>query len=129
MSVTIKIRVNKLWNGNPIVLDVSNDVVINSLEIIERADLSLECGSFKFISNSIDYNIPPYSLCQITDDTGAKYYCVSSECNSYLTTGKWVHDCTLLALESYLEGYILGTKAFSLTSTNVYSDHFIAIDL
>ena len=121
MSLTIKIRVNKTSNNSPVIYDVSNDVIINSVEIQERADFSFECGSFKIVTSQIDYNIPPYSIVKIIDDSVTKYYCVSSECNSYLTTGKWVHDCTLLALESILECYILGAKTWSLN--NVGSDY------
>lgn len=121
MSVTIKIRVNKTSNGSPVIYDVSNDLIINSLLPEERADFSLEVGTFKIISSVIDYNIPPYSICEIFDGVRYFYYCVSSECNSYLTTGKWVHDCKLLALESLLECYVLGAKTYSLN--NVGSDY------
>lgn len=121
MSVTIKIRVNKTSNGSPVIYNVSNDLIINSLLPEERADFSLEVGTFKIISSVINYNIPPYSICEIFDGVRYFYYCVSSECNSYLTTGKWVHDCKLLALESLLECYVLGAKTYSLN--NVGSDY------
>ena len=123
MSLTIKIRVNKTSNGSPVIYDVSNDLIINSLLPEERADFSLEAGTFKIISSVINYNIPPYSICEIFDGVRYFYYCVSSECNSYLTTGKWVHDCKLLALESLLECYALGAKTYSLN--NVGSDYQI----
>ena len=116
VTITLKTRNNaNQWES----LDISNDVIINSLEAQKRADYSFEVGSFKMVSATLNYNIPPYSLCVITNGTQTDYYWISSECNLYLTTGKYVHDCTLLAPEAILECYVLGAKTFS---GDYYSD-------
>ena len=121
MSRIIRIKINKVMTGGVRLLAISNSAIISTLEIHKRADFSFECGSFKFVSESINYNIPPYSICQIHDGNSYQYYCCSSECNSYLTTGQWVHDVSLLSLESILECYVLGAKTWSIS--NVGSDY------
>ena len=114
MSLTIKIKVNKKVNNEYVIYDVSNDVITSSVEIQRRADFSFEAGSFKFYSSVIDFNIPPYSVIQINDGFNTRYYYGSSECNAYLTTGKWVHDVKLLCTESILECFTLGAKTCSV---------------
>ena len=114
MSLTIKIKVNKKVNNEYVIYDVSNDVITSSVEIQRRADFSFEAGSFKFYSSVIDFNIPPYSVVQINDGFNTRYYYGSSECNAYLTTGKWVHDVKLLCTESILECFTLGAKTCSV---------------
>lgn len=104
------------------IYDVSNEVLINSVEIGARADYSFEVGSFQMFTNQLSYNIPPYSLCEIIDDGQVNYFIISSEISAYLTNGKWTHNCSLLALESILEGYILGAKSFSL---NCFANDYI----
>ena len=102
MNISIKIdnSINKI--------DVSSEVDINTIQIGERSDFSFERGTFTLITSQITYNIPPYSLCKIDDDI----YTIYSEATKNLVSGKWVHTCHLMALESILECFIVGTKAF-----------------
>lgn len=89
-------------------IDVSSEVDINTIQLGERSDFSFERGGFTLITSQITHNIPPYSLCKIDSDI----YCIYSEAQKNLVTGKWIHTCHLLALESLLECYILGSKAY-----------------
>ena len=40
--------------------DISNDVITNTFNYMERIDDVYGTGSFQFESKTIDYNIPPY---------------------------------------------------------------------
>ena len=102
MNISIKIdnSINKI--------NVSSEVDINTIQIGERSDFSFERGTFTLVTSQITHNIPPYSLCKIDDDI----YTIYSEATKNLVSGKWVHTCHLMALESILECYIVGTKAF-----------------
>lgn len=110
MTIQINISGTTIYN-------VSNDVIIDSIELGKRADYSFEVGSFKMFTNQITKNIPPYSFCRITDDHVSTDYLISSEATAYFTNGKWMHDCKLLSLEAIMECYILGAKTFSLADS------------
>ena len=110
MTIQINISGTTIYN-------VSNDVIIDSIELGKRADYSFEVGSFKMFTSQITKNIPPYSFCRITDDYVSTDYLISSEATAYFTNGKWMHDCKLLSLEAIMECYILGAKTFSLADS------------
>ena len=111
--MTIKINIS-----GTTIYNVSNDVIIDSIELGKRADYSFEVGSFKMFTSQITKNIPPYSFCRITDNNYVSTdYLISSEATAYFTNGKWMHDCKLLSLEAIMECYILGAKTFSLADS------------
>ena len=111
MTIQINISGTTIYN-------VSNDVIIDSIELGKRADYSFEVGSFKMFTSQITKNIPPYSFCRITDNDFVPHdYLISSEATAYFTNGKWMHDCKLLSLEAIMECYILGAKTFSLADS------------
>lgn len=110
MTIQINISGTTIYN-------VTNDVIIDSIELGKRADYSFEVGSFKMFTSQITKNIPPYSFCRITDDYVSTDYLISSEATAYFTNGKWMHDCKLLSLEAIMECYILGAKTFSLADS------------
>ena len=111
MTIQINISGTTIYN-------VSNDVIIDSIELGKRADYSFEVGSFKMFTSQITKNIPPYSFCRITDNNYVSTdYLISSEATAYFTNGKWMHDCKLLSLEAIMECYILGAKTFSLADS------------
>ena len=110
MTIQINISGTTIYN-------VSNDVIIDSIELGKRADYSFEVGSFKMFTSQITKNIPPYSFCRITDDYVSTDYLISSEATAYFTNGKLMHDCKLLSLEAIMECYILGAKTFSLADS------------
>lgn len=118
MSNTLSVKLT--INGQ--LIDISDDVIISSVNIGERADLSFEVGSFKFKSSTIKHNIPPYTVCLISDRDFAMTYLCSSEATAYLTTNEWYHDVKLLVPEAMLECYIIGSKTFSLNDPSNTSD-------
>ena len=50
--------------------DISNDVITNTFNYMERIDDVYGTGSFQFESKTITENIPPYSILEVD---GIKY--------------------------------------------------------
>jgi hypothetical protein len=105
---------NVLING----IDISSDVNTNSFTYIDRADNIYGTGSLQFESKTINYNIPPYSILEVD---GIKY-CCSSEASYHYGRKSWFHNVSIIELTSLLSRFLVGSKAFSVTGTNIY-DH------
>ena len=105
-------------------VDISESVDINSIKIQDRADLAFVRGGFKFLSNTIDKNLAPYTLCRIStlvynesledyEEKNIETFCATSVMTKNFTKGFYIHDVTLLSAESLLELYIIGSKTFT----------------
>lgn len=103
-----EIRLNNTWQ------DIS-DSIIQPITIDRRVDEVLDSGTFTFVSKTIDYNIPPLTLCNIDGE----YWLCSSECNEVIPSNpkEYNHNVSLIELTYYLQCYIVGTKAMSNTGT------------
>ena len=122
---SVKLKVN-YPNANTI-YDITNKVVLESVRIQSRDDLSFGRGGFKFLDSVLTKNIPPYSICEITT-IGAdnidviNHYVVSSTATYFMTQNCWVHDCSLMSLDSILETFILGAKTCSIAEGSGNTD-------
>lgn len=106
----ISILLNDQW------LDISNGVdTKKNIVTQKRCDEAFASGNF-IAWLDVPLNIPPYTLLKIDDEM----YLCSSEGNRYLTTDKWVHEIQVVELTAILECFILGSKSFSTTGTNIY---------
>lgn len=102
-------------------IDVTSDTLSKTFEFQDRIDEVFASGSVLIKTDKISKNIPPYSIFKTTDDNSrVTYYLCSSEGTNYLTNDKWVHNCSLLEPTAICECFIIGTKTFSTTGTNVY---------
>lgn len=96
-----------------------NEVDINSIRIQDRADWAFVRGSFKIITSRITQNIAPYSLCRIRtlndshEAVSSSVFLISSTTTHNFTKNVYIHECELLSLESILECFILGSKAYT----------------
>lgn len=116
---------------------VNQLVDINSIKIQDRADWSFTRGQFKFIHPTLSEPIAPYSLCSIstleTDDPDEVYprdteiFVVSSQVTRNFSANKYIHNCELMSLESLLECFILGTKAYTQNSLKQIMDRTCAL--
>ena len=106
--MVVEIRLNNTWQ------DISNSI-IQPIAIDRRVDEVLDSGTFTFVSKTIDYNIPPLTLCKIDSE----YWLCSSECNEVIPSSpkEYNHNVSLIELTYYLQCYIVGTKAMSNTGT------------
>ena len=114
----VKIKLDYPTANN--IVDITNSIIVDTIRIQDRDDFSFDRGGFKFVSTDLDKNIPPYSICSIkrlSSDLGYKYYVISSIATYYISLGKWVHDCTLMSLESVLECVIVGAKSISFADS------------
>ena len=94
--------------------DISNDVITNTFNYMERIDDVFGTGSFQFESKTIDYNISPYSILEVD---GIKY-CCSSEATYHYGRKSWFHNVSIIELTSLLSRFLVGSKAFSVTGSN-----------
>ena len=97
-------------------IDISNDVLLNTFNYMQRIDDVFGTGSFQFESKTIDYNIPPYSILQIDD----VYYCCSSEATYHYGRKSWFHNVSIIEATALLSRFLVGSKAFSITGTKTY---------
>lgn len=104
----VEIRLNNEW------FDITNEV-LGTITYDFRVDEVLDSGTFTFVSKTIDYNIPPLTLCNIDGE----YWLCSSECNEVIPSNpkEYNHNVTLIELTYYLQCYIVGTKSMSNTGT------------
>lgn len=94
--------------------DISNDVITNTFNYMERIDDVYGTGSFQFESKTITENIPPYSILEVD---GIKY-CCSSEATFHYGRKSWFHNVSIIELTSLLSRFLVGSKAFSITGSN-----------
>ena len=94
--------------------DISNDVITNTFNYMERIDDVYGTGSFQFESKTITENIPPYSILEVD---GIKYCCSSEETFHY-GRKSWFHNVSIIELTSLLSRFLVGSKAFSVTGSN-----------
>ncbi len=116
---------------------VNQLVDINSIKIQDRADWSFSRGQFKFLHPTLSEPIAPYSLCSIstleTDDPDEVYprdteiFVVTSQVTRNFSANKYIHNCELMSLESLLECFILGTKAYTQNSLKQIMDRTCAL--
>ena len=104
-------------------IDISNDVLLNTFNYMQRIDELFGIGSFQFESKTITENIPPYSVLVNND----KYYCCSSEATYHYGRQSWFHNVSIIEATSILSRFLVGSKAFSITGTNTYDYEKIAI--
>ena len=97
-------------------IDISNDVMLNTFNYMQRIDDVFGTGSFQFESKEITENIAPYSILQIDD----YYYCCSSEATYHYGRQSWFHNVSVIEATSLLSRFLVGSKAFSITGTNTY---------
>lgn len=95
-------------------IDISNDVILNTFNYMNRIDEVFGTGSFQFESSTINYNIPPYSVLIIDN----KYYLCSSEATYHYGKQSWFHNVSVIEATSILSRFLVGSKAFSITGTN-----------
>lgn len=124
--LSVKLFIAGAW------VDVSSGVDINSIKIQDRADWAFVRGGFKLISNTLDKNIAPYTLCRIATldnnvEKNIEYFCATSQMTINFTKGLYIHDCTLLSAESLLELYILGSKTYTNESNYQVIEKTISI--
>ena len=95
-------------------IDITNDVLLNTLNYMKRIDDVFGTGSFNFESKDIDYNIPPYSVLTIDND----YFLCNSEATYHFGKQSWFHNVSIIEATSVLSRFLVGSKSFSVTGTN-----------
>ncbi|MBO5711897.1 MAG: hypothetical protein J6R47_03575 [Acholeplasmatales bacterium] len=98
----VRIYLNGEWQ------DITNQL-LNKIQYDDRVDEVFDSGTFSFESKTIDYNIPPLTLC----DIDGLYWACSSECTTIIPTNYHTHDVKLLELTFALHTCIIGSKVFS----------------
>lgn len=119
---SVKIKVD--YPNTNTIIDITQYVILESIRIQDRDDLAFGRGGFKFkapASLGLTKNIAPYSICEITlegaDDERIIYqFVMSSVATYFITQNAWIHDCTLMSLDSVLETLILGAKTVSFSN-------------
>ena len=97
-------------------IDISNDVILNSVTYMTRLDEVFGTGSLDFESKEFTENIPPYSILKMD----GVYYCCSSESSYHFGSGSWFHKVSIIEATSLLSRFLIGSKAFSITGTNKF---------
>lgn len=97
-------------------INITNDVLLNTFNYMERIDDVFGTGSFSFESKTISYNIPPYSVLTI----GGDYFLCSSKATYHYGGKSWYHDVSIIESTAILSRFLIGSKSFSLTGTNTY---------
>lgn len=95
-------------------VDISNDVILNSFNYMDRIDDVFGTGSFSFESKTIDYNIPPYSVLQILN----RYFLCNSEATYHYGSKSWYHKVSIIEATAILSRFLVGSKTFSVTGSN-----------
>lgn len=96
-------------------IDITKDVIVDTFNYMYRIDDVFGTGSFNFESKDINYNIPPYSVLTINND----YFLCNSEATYHFGKQSWFHNVSIIEATSILSRFLVGSKAFSITGTNV----------
>ena len=119
---SVKIKVD--YPNTNTFLDITDYVILETVRLQDRDDLAFGRGGFKFkapINLGLNKNIAPYSLCEfiLHGDDGNEivfHFVMSSIATYYITQNVWIHDCTLMSLDSVLETLIVGAKTISFSN-------------
>lgn len=96
-------------------IDITKDVIVDTFNYMHRIDDVFGTGLFNFESKDINYNIPPYSVLTINNN----YFLCSSEATYHYGKNSWFHNVSIIEATSILSRFLVGSKAFSITGTNV----------